>query len=87
MRIDTSKLLIKEELENLDCNSHTLKHFYDPKEVMCIPEFRFQNHLINVKELDYAILKEDLESAIEEKRVLAEKQAAALSGASASVTP
>lgn len=69
MRIDTSKLLVKEELRYEDSNSHTMKYFYSPEEVANSPEFRFQNQLIQIKENDHIILMEDLVDEIEKTRI------------------
>ena len=77
MRLDTSHLLQKAELTKEDGNQHTKKHFYSCEKVNALPEFRFQNHLIQIKELDHVILKEELTKAEERElaRLKAEKRA------------
>jgi hypothetical protein len=77
MRLDTSHLLQKAELSKEDSDQHTKKHFYAREKVNGLPEFKFQNHLINIKELDHAILKEELAAveAKEHNRLNAEKRA------------
>ena len=56
MRLDTSKLIKKPELSESDTNYHKLNRFYSP-EMLDKPEFRFNNHLIELKDADTELLE------------------------------
>ena len=56
MRLDTSKLIKKAELTENDTNYHMMNRFYSP-EMLEKPEFRYNNHLIELKDADTELLE------------------------------
>ena len=71
MRLDTSKLVKQAELTASDTNYHKHNRFYSP-EMFDKPEFRYRNHLIELKDADIELLEQALanEEAEESKRAL-----------------
>ena len=75
MRLDTSKLVKKPELQEADTNYHKHNRFF-PAEFLEKPEFMYQNHLVALKEADIELLEQALShrEAEESKRNLLASQ-------------
>ena len=77
--------MIQPELTDAETNYHLHMNFHDANTVTQLPEFKYKNHLIKLKESDLAIMIESLKQREDEEAKLAAE--ARLSQASLAPVP